>query len=71
MPEMRTPEEWCAEYGLDIADPDGWRHPGAPAWHEPITLLEFADRYALSTVQCVNPNGNGRFDADVKAARDA
>ena len=71
MPDLRTPEDWCTEYGLDIRDPDGWRHEDAPPWDEPITLVEFARRYTKSTARCVNPDDDGRFDADVKAARNA
>jgi hypothetical protein len=46
----RTPETWCAIYGIDIRDPDGWRGPDAPAWEQPITLDEFRRRLASSTV---------------------
>jgi hypothetical protein len=51
--EKRTPEEWCSQYGVDIADPDGWRHPDAPAWDEPITLADFYDRARQSTARNV------------------
>jgi hypothetical protein len=49
----RTPEAWCAEYGVDIVDPDGWRSKDAPAWDEPITLAEFYDRAIQCTVRAV------------------
>lgn len=68
---MRCPEDWCAEYGLDIRDPDGWRTKDAPPWDQPITLVEFATRYQRCTVRGVSTDVQARFDADVKAARDA
>lgn len=68
---LRTPEAWCAEYGLDIRDPDGWRTTDAPPWDQPIGLLEFARRYAKCTVRGVSAEVQDRFDADVRAARNA
>ena len=68
-PQSRTPEQWCAEYGLVISDPDGWRVSDAPPWDQPVGLVEFADRYALSTVN-MGAGDRGRFDRDTRAARD-
>lgn len=48
-PELRTPDEWCVHYGLQVLDPDGWRGPGEPSWEEPITADEFIDRAGVST----------------------
>jgi hypothetical protein len=66
---LRTPEQWCAEYGLEIHDPDGWRGSDAPPWDQPIGLAEFADRYALCTVDMV-AGDRQRFDRDTRAVRD-
>lgn len=49
-PVKRTPEAWSAEYGIEIYDRDGWRGEDAPAWDESITLAEFRDRAAESTI---------------------
>ena len=59
--EKRTAEQWCEEYGVDIADPDGWRHPDAPAWDEPITLADFYQRVSQSTTRVV---GEERLSQD-------
>jgi hypothetical protein len=60
----RTPEQWCAEYGIRILDPDGWRSKDAPDWTEPLTLAEFYDR----AVQCTASADWTRIANDVKAA---
>jgi hypothetical protein len=52
--EKRTSEQWCEEYGVDIADPDGWRYADAPAWDEPITLVDFYRRVGESTARAVD-----------------
>lgn len=52
-PAKRTPEKWCEQYGVDIVDPDGWRHTDAPAWDEPITLADFYDRAKQCTIRNV------------------
>jgi hypothetical protein len=67
-PERRTPEQWCAEYDLEIADPDGWRGPDAPPWGQPVGLVEFSDRYALCTTDMA-AGDQERFDRDTRAAR--
>ncbi len=48
-PTRRTPEDWCREYSLAVADPDGWRGEYALSWDEPIALPDFWWRYGLST----------------------
>jgi hypothetical protein len=63
----RTPEEWCAEYGLVIADPDGWRGADAPPWGQPIGLVEFAERFARCTADMV-AGDHGRLRDDAQAA---
>jgi hypothetical protein len=60
----RTPEAWCAEYGIRILDPDDWRSKDAPPWTEPLTLVEFYDR----AVQCTASADWTRIANDVKAA---
>ncbi len=65
-----TPEQWCAHYGVEIRDPDGWRHPDAPLWTEPITLPGFQARAAGST-RTINTDGWDRIARDVAAAKDA
>lgn len=66
---LRTPDEWCAEYGLDIADPDGWRSKGDPAWDEPIDLPDFWRRFGRSTARIPDQATRDRISADVEAAR--
>jgi len=71
VPEKRTPEEWCTRYGVDIADPDGWRHRDAPAWDEPITLADFLNRARQSTARNVPSVDWKRIarDADVAGGK--
>lgn len=51
---MKTPEEWAADRGLRILDPDGWRFESgqdAPKdFSEPIDEVEFERRLIRSTV---------------------
>lgn len=66
--QTRTPEQWCALYGVEIHNPDGWRHADAPAWDEPITLADFYTRAQESTVRnCATVDWN-RIARDVKAS---
>lgn len=67
----RTPEQWCAEYGIDIADPDGWRNTGDPAWDEPITLPDFLRRAARSTTRGLTPDVWNRLSREAHEAADA
>jgi|GraSoiStandDraft_45_1057281.scaffolds.fasta_scaffold2663579_2 hypothetical protein len=50
MTDLRTPEQWQEAKGYRVHDPDGWRLPGAPAWDQPISELEFDLRAATSTI---------------------
>jgi len=45
----KTPEEWSAEKGIRIMDPDGWRSKGDPAWNKPIDEEDFMFRARMST----------------------
>lgn len=63
----RTPEQWCEQYDVDIADSDGWRSKDAPAWAEPITLAEFYRRARQSTVRNVPDVDWQRIARDAKA----
>lgn len=52
MSALRTPEQWSAEFGIKVHDPDGWdRMNFAESWAEPITEVEFARRAAESTCE--------------------
>jgi hypothetical protein len=42
---LRTPDEWCAQYGVRVLDPRGWRDQ---SWHIPLTEDEFVHRTSLS-----------------------
>jgi hypothetical protein len=66
--DKRTPEQWSNHYGIQIADPDGWRNTGDPAWDEPITLPDFARRAAESTARALTPDAWDRLTHDAKNA---
>jgi hypothetical protein len=70
-PAKRTPEQWCKQYSVDIADPDGWRHTDAPAWNEPITLADFYERARKSTVRLVGSVDWKHIARDAKPERNA
>lgn len=56
--ELKTPDQWCAAYGVTVLDPDGWRGArDAKPWAEPVTVAEFFRRAVLgnSTCDLVNP----------------
>lgn len=55
MTDLKTPETWMTELGIEILDPDGWRSPTAKDWDEPITRAEFEERAATCTQRHVNP----------------
>lgn len=65
---MRTPEQWCAHYDVEIQDPDGWRHVDAPRWDEPTTLADFWKRAAVSTLRNVGSDGWKRIRQDAAKA---
>jgi len=49
------PQYWAEQYGVMIADPDGWRSPGDPSWDTPITRDDFEARLWISTI-CIEDN---------------
>lgn len=69
--EHRTPDAWCALYGLEIVDPDGWRRADAPSWDTLISLPEFWRRFTASTTRGAAPSVYDRVVSDVRAARAA
>jgi hypothetical protein len=48
------PQFWQEQFGVKIADPDGWRSPGDPSWDTAITQEDFRDRMSISTVAVVD-----------------
>jgi hypothetical protein len=61
---VRTPEEWCRLYGVDVRDPDGWRGKDDPPWEQPITLADFYRRAVRSTVRGATSVGWKRIARD-------
>lgn len=49
--QLRTPEQWAAQLGVEIRDPDGWRGKDAPDFKAPCTLSDFEARLAHSTIR--------------------
>jgi hypothetical protein len=49
--DIRTPAQWCEFFGVEVIDPDGWRHGKQPSWNTPITRDMFKERYFMSTVR--------------------
>lgn len=54
--DVRTPAQWCEFFGVEVIDPDGWRHGHQPSWDTPITRDMFKERYQMSTCRIVNAN---------------
>ena len=50
MEETKTSREWCAEYDVEVVDPDGWNEHGK-TWFEPLTREEFEMCLATSTTR--------------------
>lgn len=57
-PELKTAHEWVALQNkkdttevITITDPDGWRRDDGVTIDTPITLEDFQDRLAFSTVR--------------------
>ena len=48
--ELRPAAEWCEVYGVEVLDPDGWRHDRTP-WDAPITSESFLERAMVSTIR--------------------
>ncbi len=69
--DKRTPEQWGAEYDIQIADSDGWRGTGDPAWDEPIALPEYLQRAARSTTRGLTPDVWNRLSRDAHRAAEA
>ena len=49
-----TPTEWCNVFGVEVIDPDGWRHGYQPDWNTRITRDMFISRFMESTTRIVN-----------------
>ena len=71
MSAKRTPEEWLTEYGLSVADPDGWRGQYALPWDEPIDLPDFWRRFGESTARHPDDATRARISADLRTAAEA
>jgi len=48
------PQYWAEQYGVMIADPDGWRSPGDPSWNTAISRSDFETRMGMSTIAVVD-----------------
>jgi hypothetical protein len=48
-PTLKTPQEWAADLGYRIYDPNGWRMWDAPPFDQPTTWQDFEWRFAMST----------------------
>lgn len=57
--EMRTPDEWCAEYGVTVLDPSGWLDQ---SWHIPLTEDEFVRRTSLSRLAQIPTLNDSRLE---------
>ena len=61
--ELKSPEEWCGEYSIEILDPDGWRFPRrnggvnyeSQSFEIPVSREEFCFRACVSTISPLNP----------------
>jgi len=75
--EKKTPEEWAAEDGLTVMDPDGWRfameYDNPPRsympqdWRMPITRQEWEDRLSVSSI--IRKTKDPTFEEEETAAR--
>jgi len=64
--QRRTPEQWCALYGVRVYDPDGWRGPDAPDWYQDaLGLREFSRRAAGSTTDMAASGAHERIARDL------
>lgn len=68
--QLLAPAEWCARYGLEVSDPDGWRRAGAD-WQEPVSLPLFWARFSASTIRVPPIEVYRRVQADVRTALEA
>lgn len=69
--ELKTPDEWCAQYDILIVDPDGWRGTVYLPWLTPITLHEFYMRGMHSTVDLIRFTNEEFLSAVALSGRDA
>lgn len=46
--DLRTADEWCAEYAVTVIDPTGWHDQ---SWHIPLTEAEFVQRTSMSRLR--------------------
>jgi hypothetical protein len=61
MTTIKRPDEWCAQFGFKVEDPDGWRFGfnvgtveySPKPWHTPISEKEFGHRCLTSTLSDV------------------
>lgn len=47
--KYKTPEQWAAEDGIKILEPDGWRMPGSPSFRAPTTREDYESRIWICT----------------------
>lgn len=59
---LRSPSEWGEIFGIQVLDPDGWRHDGKP-WDDPIDVAEYRRRVWPSTVRVTEPAGWDRLQS--------
>lgn len=64
MSDLKTPDEWCVELGIEILDPDGWRGANGRPWTDPITRKEFGSRSIVSTQRRVTPADRAQMQAN-------
>lgn len=50
----KTPAEWCAIFGVEVIDPDGWDRKDPNCMSYPITQDQFIEKYQRSTVGVVD-----------------
>lgn len=51
---LKKPQEWAADEGILIMDPDGWRRPGDPDFDAPTTYEDYYPRMQMSTLMPLN-----------------
>lgn len=54
VPVRFKPTKWCDMFGVQVVDPDGWRHGHKPDWNTAITRDMFIERYNMSTTRIVD-----------------
>jgi hypothetical protein len=66
--DLRTPAEWCAEYGVTILAWDGWDGPDPLDVNGPLGLAEFYRRASKSSTEH-KLDAFERIEADLAARR--